>query len=607
MSSRCLGAARASLPVFVCALLSAGAAGAANNEPLAEIVITATRTPGDPSRLAVPTDVVTRQEIEQSLAGDVTSLLAARPGIEISRSGGPGQPASLFMRGTESNHTAVLVDGVRINPGTIGGAALQNIPAEGIERIEIVKGPRSALYGSDAIGGVVNIITRAGAARGTGLFASAGRYGTTTAALEAGAALGEQAGIGGSVVTRDSDGFAPRSASASIGGVRDAVGNLLLQATPSDALKLRGSGWHSAGRVYYDNYGSQGIEDYVTTSYAASGDWQASDAVSYRAALNRAEDRIDQKRSRDYAHTRRDGLELQGNWRLGGLHQLSGGALLTDESTAALSFGTLFNVKTRVQQYFLQDQVQSGAHALLLAAGHTQHQTFGGHDTWNAEYGFGVGAWRLRAAAGTGFHSPDSTDRFGYGGNPSLRPETSRQFNLGLDWQPGAAQHLQLDAFDNRIDNLVDYVVTNFVTYAGRNENRARTRIRGLDASYELRLDDWTLQAGGTWQDPRDLTSNSPLLRRARQHFNLSSQYRLGALSLGGELLYVGRRLDAGYPTNVELPGYSLMALHAQYAFGPAWSVQLRVDNALDRRYEEIRGYNTARRGVTLAARLRLH
>jgi len=605
MSFLVRGASIASLAAAFTPCLGAGAAGAA--EPLTEIVITATRTPSETSQLAVPVTVITRGEIEDAQAGDATTLLASTPGIEISRSGGPGQPASLFMRGTESNHTAVLVDGVRINPATIGGAALQNIPAESIERIEIVKGPRSALYGSDAIGGVVNIITRASAARGVGLFASAGHYGTTTAAADGGASLGANAGIGGSIVTRDSNGFAPRSASTSRGDFRDAVGNLQLQATPTEELRLRAGGWRSAGRVYYDNFGSQGVEDYSTASYAASGEWQADDAVSFRAALNRAEDLIDQQRSPDYAHTRRDGLELQGNWQAAGIHRLSAGALLTNEHTAALSFGTLFDVGTHVQQYFLQDQVQSGAHALLLAAGHSQHQAFGGHDTWNVEYGLNLGTWRARVAAGTGFHAPDSTDRFGYGGNPSLQPEHSRQFDAGFSWQPDAMQHLEIDAFDNRIDNLVDYVVTNFVTYDGRNQNVARTRIRGLEVSYRLQFADWTVQAGGTWQDPRNLANDSQLLRRARQNFSLSSQYRFASLSLGGDVLYVGRRPDAGYPTNVELPGHALVALRANYDVTPAWSLQLRVDNALDRRYQEIRGYNTARRGVTLATRLRLY
>ena len=128
---------------------------------LDEVVITATRTREPVAQLAVPVIVITRAAIEDALAGDAADLIAALPGIEIARTGGPGQPATIFMRGTESNHTAMLIDGVRINPGTIGGAAIQNILPESIERIEIVKGARSTLYGTDAIGGVINVITRA--------------------------------------------------------------------------------------------------------------------------------------------------------------------------------------------------------------------------------------------------------------------------------------------------------------------------------------------------------------------------------------------------------------------------------------------------------------
>ena len=114
------------------------------------------------------------------------------------------------------------------------------------------------------------------------------------------------------------------------------------------------------------------------------------------------------------------------------------------------------------------------------------------------------------------------------------------------------------------------------------------------------------MRAGGTWQDPRNLADGTQLLRRARQNFSLSSQYRHASLSVGGELLYAGRRLDAGFPSSVTLPGYALLSLTAQADVTRNWSLQLRIDNALDRRYQEINGYNTARRGITLATRLRL-
>ena len=129
-------------------------------------MVTATRTPVALDAVGAPVIVISRDDIERSLASDVSELLQTHAGLEISRNGGPGQTTSLFTRGTESNHTVVLIDGVRINPGTIGGAALQNIAPESIERIEIVKGPRSSLYGTDAIGGVVQLFTRGAAKDG---------------------------------------------------------------------------------------------------------------------------------------------------------------------------------------------------------------------------------------------------------------------------------------------------------------------------------------------------------------------------------------------------------------------------------------------------------
>ena len=133
---------------------------AADMAPGDTIIVTATRTEIPLSDAIVPVTVITREDIELSLATDLAELLRFQAGIDIGRNGGPGQTTSVFMRGTESNHTLVLIDGVRINPGTLGGAAIQHISPEIIERVEIVKGARSALFGTDAIGGVINIITR---------------------------------------------------------------------------------------------------------------------------------------------------------------------------------------------------------------------------------------------------------------------------------------------------------------------------------------------------------------------------------------------------------------------------------------------------------------
>ena len=146
-------------------------------------------TPAD--EVLAPVVVIDRATIERSNAGDAAELLRFHAGLDIARNGGPGQPTALFIRGTESNHTLVLVDGIRINPGTIGLPGLQNIPPDMIERIEVVKGPRSALWGSDAIGGVVNIVTRRGSQDGWIMEAGYGDYDTQRASLNGGVDLGE--------------------------------------------------------------------------------------------------------------------------------------------------------------------------------------------------------------------------------------------------------------------------------------------------------------------------------------------------------------------------------------------------------------------------------
>ena len=199
---------RTFLAVTSAALLSSPL-HAADITPGDTIIVTATRTEIPLRDATVPVTVITREDIELSLARDLAELLRFEADIDIGRSGGPGQSTSLFLRGTESNHTLVLIDGVRMNPGTIGGAAIQNIAPELIERVEIVKGARSALFGTDAIGGVINIITRrvdktyAEGGLGAGSFDS--RSGHVS-----GGSRSDRGEFGASLNWQQTDGYAPR-------------------------------------------------------------------------------------------------------------------------------------------------------------------------------------------------------------------------------------------------------------------------------------------------------------------------------------------------------------------------------------------------------------
>jgi vitamin B12 transporter len=614
VNPRAAAAAVLSLSLSLPVAAPAAAAATAPADDLAEVVVTATRTRTPLTQLAVPTIVIDRAAIEYALAGDAAELLAALPGVEIARTGGPGQPATIFMRGTESNHTAVLLDGVRINPGTIGGAAIQNILPESIERIEVVKGARSTLYGTDAIGGVINIITRAGAARGVAGFASVGRYGTNVLAADGGTTFGGAVDVGGSIAAQNSNGYAPLLTNDVRRGYHNRSGNLNATWHAAESLDLSARAWRASGRSEYTGYDinfslAPLAEDFTTAAYALSGHWTVRpEGLSVRATLSQVRDEIDQRDTADYAHTRRDSLDLQFDLPLGGSQQITAGALLARESARAVSYGTALAARTDTLLLYAQDQLRLGAGELLLAAGYNHHETFGSRSTWNAEFSWPLAAaLRLRAAAGTAFHAPDATDRFGYGGNPDLKPETAHEYSAGAVWQPSAGQSLQLDIYQNRIDELVEYQLVDPVNFTYQTRNIGRTRIRGLELGYRLELGRWRVDAATAWMDPQNLSSGSPLLRRARHTGSLALRYAGSALDLSASLGGSGPRADVddfGLPAHDA--GYVLLALGARWRITPAWSVQLKLDNALDRDYALIHGYRTAGRSLSVATRYQL-
>jgi vitamin B12 transporter len=304
--------------------------------------------------------------------------------------------------------------------------------------------------------------------------------------------------------------------------------------------------------------------------------------------------------------TVRHALDLQSDWRLPARHELTAGALLTREDTTALAFGSGFDEDTAVDMFFLQDRWSRDAHDVLLAAGYTDHESFGGRMTWNAEYAVTLAArTRLSFAAGTAFHAPDATDRFGPGGNPALEPEESRQFELSVRQPLGAQQEIYLSAFRNDIDELVIFRIFDPLTFEGRNENVEQARIRGLEAGYRLTGQSWRLRAEAWLQDPRNRTTGERLLRRAREALTLSVQRAVGRTELGVDVLASGARRDFGFPAPVRLDPYVLVGFGARLAVTEQWSLQARLDNAFDERYELADGFNSPRRTVTLATRYR--
>jgi len=306
----------------------------------------------------------------------------------------------------------------------------------------------------------------------------------------------------------------------------------------------------------------------------------------------------------DYARTARTTADVQVDLARIGTHSLSFGVQRSDENTRAQSFTTVFDEDTLVTQVFAQDQFEIGRVTSRLALGSVNHETFGNELTWNAEFGalFGEGT-RVTVSGGSAFRAPDSTDRFGFGGNPDLDPEVSQQVEIAVRQKLGEHQQLSLAAFDNRIHDLIDFVITDFNTFEGENRNVDRARIKGVELGYQYAGGAWHARAELTLQDPRDETNDQLLLRRSRESLVLAVNRDVGALDLGIDVAAFGERKDFGFPANVTLDSYALVNATIRYRVNNALTFQGRLENALDEDYALAQGYRTQGRSYTIGVR----
>jgi vitamin B12 transporter len=255
---------------------------------------------------------------------------------------------------------------------------------------------------------------------------------------------------------------------------------------------------------------------------------------------------------------------------------------------------------------YLQGQTGTGPHHLLLGAAYLDHETFGGHETWNAEYGYAFGGGGLLTlAAGTGFRAPDATDLYSFfGGNPDLDPEESTSYEIGFRRPIGERQSFSVAAFRNDIDNLITFVPTGPVT--GENRNFDQARIDGVEATWQYDGEDWTARLAATWQDPRDRATDERLLRRARENYTAALARRFGGHEIALDVLFAGERRDfdnSDFVGQTQLAAYWLANLSARIALGERFTLLVRMENLLDEDYEPADTYNSMGRAYFGAIR----
>jgi len=582
----------------------------------APITVTATRTALTADQEVAPMIVITAQQIQMSGAQAIGDLLQQYAGLDIASNGGPGQPTSLFLRGTNSNQTLVMIDGVRINPADGSGAALQNIHLHDIERIEIVKGPRAALYGSDAIGGVINIITKQ-ARQGShyGAYAGTGRYGTYDSGGHFDYGQGNSA-FGVSADNYHTDGFPAVAGSNIDNGDTDRTWNAYGR-TQLGGVAVDIKHWQSTGNTQYMGFSDnppyaltpfdENFQNQVTsldlTRHLLSG-WRSNLNLSHMLSeIDQLQgDPFNPQQTPDFVHTQRNMIDWQNNIALGKYQLLTAGLYSEAQHVASQSFGLGYDAPDRINALYLEDDLDISHHRLVVAARDTHDQAFGNHLTWNADYGYDLMAdTRLTAGVGTGFRAPSAEERFGFGGNPNLQPETSQNLEVGLRQKIDAAQSITLNIFRDNLDNLIQFVVTPS-NLNGENQNIARARVRGLELGYLLTQQSWSWRTNLIIQQPQNLDMGTLLLRRSERALTTALDWHNDSTGVGVHLLVSGPRSDLDFNTGAPVTdaGYVLTGVTVRQQLGHGFAVSGNLENLLDTHYQTAAGYNTAGRSLFL-------
>ena len=555
-------------------------------------IITASKTAQIADKTLAPVIVISRDEISRSRASDVADLLRFHAGLDIGRNGGAGQATSVFIRGTESNHTLVMIDGVKINPGTIGGAALQNISPDSIERIEIVKGPRSTLYGSEAIGGVINIITKQPEKTSFSFSAEGSRYQTQHASSSLGY-VNKNIHAGIDLSYLNTDGFPAKSASIIDSGHNNTAFNAFLGGSIDDTdIELRH--WQAQGNTEYLDFSLlPKDQDFLNTSTSITITTPIKDAWQAKAIVGYIRDELDQSQGNDFANTQRFTVDLQNDITLDERQLLTAGLYLSHERAKSLSFGTAFNETTNVNALYIQDDINVDEHHILASARYTDHETFGNHTTWNLEYGYALSSnTTLTAGAGTAFRAPDSSDRFGSSGNPNLDPETSLNLELGLRKKINKSQSLSIAIFDNKIKKLISYPGPLFQA-----TNIDKATIRGVELAYQIAKQQWGTRISAITQNPEDSNTGILLPRRAEHTLTASAYYQIEQLKITGDAIATSQRKDSNFSTLINR-GYVLLNLGLIRTINEKLEVFAKAENLLDKQYQLANGFNTADRSV---------
>ena len=622
------------LAAFGALMTTAAQAQTSTGAALSTVVVTATRSPMQLSDVVADVTVITREDIARLGAGDITDLLHNSGAVEFARNGGPGTTSSLYIRGAETRHTMVLIDGVRVDDQSVGGAPWESIPLSQIERIEIVKGPASAIYGSDALGGVLQIITRKGTdASGLDVGVAGGSLGTArtdasvlgrTGMFDYAVSAATEHSNGIALVTDPTSsyynperaGYQKHSWSVRLGAQLDAQDRLEFVSLNSH-LNAEYSGYDEPTALDHN------IEDTSVDKLSWSRQWSKSLSTQLSASQSDIRDIAQDPSSPFLSETRIRSYELQGNWRVDAQQQLLFVLERREDSlinsyqsnTGSLGSGSRSDNGAALGYIWQMGPLELQAHAR-----HDQDSEFGSANTGSLGLGYRLSdSLRLVGSVSNAFRAPTLSQNASYYGplslanGISLKPETSHNSELGLKYGDRTLD-ASITVYRNLVDNLIQFApVSNCAYYAANPAfgscyaNVAQARLQGVSMSAGYQLADVHLSGTLDLQAPKDLSTGDLLPRRARRFGTLRAQTLLQGWTLGAGLIFSSSRQDLDYNTypaqTVTLGGYSVLNLDAGYSLTHDLKLQLNLDNAFNRVYQTAYGYAQLPRTVMVGLR----
>ena len=593
----------------------------ANNQS-DEMVVSANRFEQPISSILAPVTVVTREDIDHWQSNTVIDVLRRLPGVDIAQYGGIGQQSSLFIRGSESRHVLVLVDGVRLNQAGISGSSdMSQIPISLVQRIEYIRGARSAVYGSDAIGGVVNIITRRDNV-GTTLNAGIGSYGYQNYNGSTQQKIGENTTVTAAAAYTYTKGFdlAPKDVSPRDYD-KDGFLNKSLWLGVEHQLSSEISAYARAygydNRTRYDASEYSGVRVDTRKLYSRTYETgvkyhQNQYSTSLSGSYSYVKDYNFDPRQGQYASSSNLDESKQYNIQWGNNYRLDKGNISAGidyqrQSIEPNGYALITKKETMNNTgLYLTGQYSFVDSVIAEAAVRTDHHSeFNWHTSWQSGLSWEFyDGYKLVGSYATAYKAPNLSQLYAYSssswgttkGNPNLKPEESKQWEIGGEGTTGPL-FWQINAYHNDIDNLIEYKYGNFInTY----ENIGKAEIKGIEWVGEFSTGFLHHQLTYQYVDPRNKKTNKVLERRAKQQVKYQLDWNIAEVDMGLTYHYIGSRYDNDFSQSpskrLKQGGVSLWDLTAAYPITSQLTIRGKIANMFDKDYETAYGYRTAGR-----------